>query len=375
MRTKSILALLGTLAFSVYGCGGEEPVPQAPPPPPPIEAPPPPPLFVPEPPPPPKPSMAELQHKAMKAIADAYNTHSIDKFGPLFTEDLVIKASGQETTGRDQYVARQQKLLTAVPDLKFAFDHAWSKGNVAVTTWSWTGTDTGGLHDGKPTGRPVGVEGLTIVWFNDDGLVKEAHIYSNRGTLDAQLDPKAKKGSFRPVPTQEMPVETIGSTGSPDEDKLLDAVKPFYVALDEKKEADVLSFGTDDTTIDDYTDPAQVKGKKELKATYGKWVKHFPDFKQLPLTNQWAVQDFVISEGVFTGTNKVGIGGHPPSNKPASIHFVDIVQLKDGKIAHLWTFANDHELMEQIAPKKPAPPVSSAPQAKGGAAPKAAPKK
>jgi predicted ester cyclase len=378
MRTNAA-RIVGNIAIalglSLLGCAGEEPPPQPPPPPPPIEAPPPPPLVVPEAPPPPKPSIGELESKALHALVAAMNEHSAEKYAAVFTQDVVFKtAGGPDATGRDAVAARMQHVFTAMPDVKFALDHAWTKGNVVVSTFSWAGTDTGGISGGKPTGRPAGLEGVVVSWFNDDGLIKEAHLYSNDGTLEKQLDAKAKKGSFRPVPTQDMPLETIASTGAPDEDKLIDTVKPFYVAMDEKKEADFLGFVTDESKLDDYADPAEVVGKQEFKATYGKWVKHFPDFKQLPLTNQWAVQDFVISEGIFTGTNKVGIAGHPATNKPASVHFLDIIHVREGKVRHYWTWVNEAELIEQLGPKRPAPPTTSAPQAKAPAT-KAAPKK
>jgi predicted ester cyclase len=72
---------------------------------------------------------------------------------------------------------------------------------------------------------------------------------------------------------------------------------------------------------------------------YDTYVKAFPDFKQA-VSSQVAVKDYVITEGVFNATHEGAIGPIRATGKPVSIHFLDAAQLRDGKIAHFWTWAN-----------------------------------
>jgi uncharacterized protein (TIGR02246 family) len=374
MRTKLSFFVVGILGLALVACGEDLPPPQPPPPPPPPPAAPPPPPPAPEPPPPPpKLSMPELESTTVRSMVDALNQRDAGKYADLFTTDAVFKnAPGPDTTGKDAIVAQFRQLFGTFPDFKFSVDHVWQKGDMAAITWSWTGTDTGGFLGNKPTGRPAGIEGASVAWFNPDGLIKEMHVYDDTQMIATQLDPRAKKGSFRAPPKHEMPMETIASTG-PDEDKLLEPAKAFYTALDDKKEADAVAFLTDDSSYDDFTMPAGVKGKKDFKVVYKSWVTAFPDFKQMPLTNQFAVENYVISEGLFTGTNKGPLGGAPPTKRPVSTHFLDILHFKDGKILRAFTWSDSTEMTAELHPPKPAPPVSAAAKAAAPAAP-AAPK-
>lgn len=344
-----VAAFLGLAA-----CADETPPPQPPPPPPPppatAEAPPPPTDTTP-PPAPPKPSMAEMIASATKAEVDAVNAHDAQKFGSTFAADGARHFMGTpppDETGRDAIVASVQHVFQTFPDFKLAVSRMWVKDNVRITTEDWNATDSGtGFRGAKPTNRPVGITAVTIAVFGDDGLVKDMRIYGDGATLMQQMDPKAKASAFRPPPTLTTSFDTV-TAGSPEEDANLGLAKTFYQALDDKKEKDVVALGDDDTTADDYVAPASIKGLKQWKGMYREYVTAFPDFKQQPLTNQWAIGSYVISEGVLKGTNKGPIGPFKASGKPVNLHFVDVVQFKAGKIARLQTWSNGAELLMQI---------------------------
>jgi uncharacterized protein (TIGR02246 family) len=379
MRTKSTSMavsslVLGSVAVALGGCGGAEaPSPQAPPAAAASSAPAPVATAAPTTPPPaptpPKPSLAELQLTSAKAFSDALNQHDAEKYAALFTPDGVDKGSGQpDVAGHDAIVANTKALFAAFPDFKIGFSRVWQKGNFLACAWAWTGTDTGGFMGNKPTGRPVGLEGISAVVYTEDGLVKELHRYADDATLMSQLDPKAKKGTFRAPPTLPTSMDVVAAAGSPDEDKELDLAKGFYGALDNKKAADVMAIFTEESTADDFTMPATFKGLKDWKKMYDTYVGAFPDFKQA-LTTQVAVKDYVVTEGVLNATHKGALGPIRATGKPVSLHFVDVVQFKDGKIAHLWTWANGAELLTEIGVLKapgaapPAKPVASAAKA------------
>jgi uncharacterized protein (TIGR02246 family) len=369
--------VMGSLPVAVSGCGGAEaPPPQAPPAassgPAPVAT------AVPATPPPapapPKLSLAELQLASAKAFADALNQHDPEKYAALFTPDGIERASGQpEAAGHDAIVAGVTQLFAAIPDFKIGFSRVWQKGNFLACAWAWTGTDTGGFMGNKPTGRPVGLEGISTAIYTDEGLVKELHRYADDATLVSQLDPKAKKGTFRAPPTLPTSTDVVAAAGSADEDKALDVAKAFYGALDNKKAADVMAIFTEESTADDFTMPATFKGLKDWKKMYDAYVGAFPDFQEA-LTTQVAIKEYVVTEGVLNATHKGALGPIRATGKPVSLHFVDVVQFKDGKISHLWTWANGAELLTEIGVMKApgAAPTASKP---GPAAAKAAPKK
>jgi predicted ester cyclase len=356
--------ILGILAF--LGACGAEPPPAPPPPPPPAPIPvdTAPPAVTP-PPAPPKPTMAELEETALKAVADALNAHDAQKYASLFTPEGTSHTAGEpEAAGRDAIAASLQPILTAFPDLKFGFGHVWRKHRFVASTWAWTGTDTGGFMGKKPTGRPVGLEGVSLAWFNDEGLIREVHIVEDIGTVILQLDPKAKKGTFREPPGLPASMDIVAYGESPDEEKLLETAKSFYATLDNKKEADVMALATDETAIDDYANPSSLKGLKDWKAMFKSYTAAFPDYKQI-IWDQHAIKDFVVTEGALKATHRGAFGKFHATGKPVSLQFVDIAQFTpDGKVAHIWTWSNTLDFMMQTgiikAPKPPAAPGAAA---------------
>jgi steroid delta-isomerase-like uncharacterized protein len=354
MRASSIIAGLGLVALvGLVACGGEEPAPVAPPPPPPPADTTPvavtPPADTTPPAPPPKPAMSDLQQTAIKAMLAGFVAHDPKAIAALYTTDAVMKsAPNPDVTGRDGIVALWAANFAAFPDAQIGFSRALLKGNVAIVTWAWSGTDSGTGMGAKPTKRPVGGEGAEILWFTDDGLVKEDHGYSDGGALKGQLDPKAKAGSFRAVPSIPTSMQTIVSTGGPDEDALLAAGNKLYTTLDTLKMDQILPLVADDVTFTDYSMPGQLKGAKALKKVYGQYIKAFPDLHQMPLSNQWAIGTYLVSEGVMQGTNKGAMMGMPATKKPIAVHFLDLVQMNGGKEQIGETYMNSVEMLTQL---------------------------
>jgi ketosteroid isomerase-like protein len=362
MRATSTLfgfALVAGLS-GLLACGGAEPPPAAPPPPPPPPAETAPvasaaPTDTTPPAPPPKPAMSDMQQTTIKAVLAAFNAHDAKAVGAAYTTDAVVKsATHPDMTGRDAVVAAWTANFTALPDTQVGFSRALLKGNVAVVSWAFTATDSGPGLMGKPTKRAVGHEGTSVLWFSDDGLVKEEHDYADEGVTKAQLDPKAKAGSFRPVPTLPASMQVVVSTGGPDEDALLATGNKLYTVEDTLKVKDVLPFFTDDVTFNDYSSPAPIKGAKELAKLFGTYIKAFPDLHQMPLTNQWAIGTYLVSEGVMQGTNKGPMMGMAATKKPIAVHFVDVVQMNGGKAQVSETYMNSVEMLTQLGVIKPA---------------------
>jgi uncharacterized protein (TIGR02246 family) len=322
------------------------------------------------PPPPPKPAPAEAIAKTMKSVADAWNKHDAAAIAATYEPTGKLVIPGEPVwSGKDGVTAEAKQTFTTYPDFKLAITRSFTKGNTVALEWVITGKNDGPLMGQKATGRQMGVNGASVLTFDDDGLIKEDHRYVDIPTIMSQLDPKAKAGSFRPVAT--LPAgatEEKVSKGTPDEAKVMDGAKPFYAAFEGNKPNDLGAILTDDTPLDDYTMPATIKGAKAGGAMIASYWKTIPDIAQTKPV-QFVAGDTFVVEGTMTGTQKGALGPIKASNKPVSLRFVDFSQWKDGKVARFATYADSAEMLVEIGAMPPlgAPPAGSAAAAGSGA--------
>jgi steroid delta-isomerase-like uncharacterized protein len=372
MRSTTLVALtLTTLALAA--CGGETPAPQPPP-----SAPAPPPTAAASaappaetaPPPPAKPSLAELIPQTLKGLGEAFNAHDAKKMASYYTEDCVVQAYGtanRDAHGRDEVAKAEQTTADLSSDAKGAVTRVWTKGNIAIAEIAWAGTMTGDFMGMKASKKPIGNLRAHVMWFNDDGLVKEQHEYADDAGLMAQM--KGAKGA-PPVPTVPSGApEMHVSKGAPDEDNLADGAKKMDETFSKDDPKAVVANVADDA--DYWTNvsgmPA-MKGKKDLTKDLNNWFKAFPDQKWTS-TGAWGIDGFEIIEHTLSGTQKGPLGPLPASNKPVTNwHWIDIVQpTADGKLQHGWGFANLVEMMGQTGALKPLSAEKAGPVAKADA--------
>jgi hypothetical protein len=220
------------------------------------------------------------------------------------------------------------------------------------------------------------VSGATVFTFDDEGMIKEEHRYFDGPTLGSQLDAKAKAGSFRPVaslPTGATEYHVV--KGTPEEKKTLDDGLALYTAFESHKVDEMMKWVGDTTTMDDYSMPGPaMTGPKQMKEVISAYYTTFPDLAQTKQV-QFAVDGFVITEGTFTGTQKGAMGPIKATNKPVTLHFVDVFQIKDAKIVKALTYSNSYEMLVAVgaAPPPGAPPAASAAPQATGASPGSAP--
>lgn len=372
MRSTNLAALtLSTLALAA--CGGAQPAPQAPPP-----APPPaaaasaaPAPADTTPPPPAKPSLAELVPQTMKGIGDAFNAHDAKKVASFYSEDCVIQAYGtqdREGHGRDDVAKATQFVLDGFSDIKSAPQRVWMKGNVVIAEIAWAGTNSADFIGIKASKKPAGQLRLHVMWFNDDGLIKEQHEYGDTSGLMQQL--KGAKGA-PPVPVVPTnPPEMHVAKGTPDEDKLADMGKGMDDIFSKDDPKGVAAGLADDADYWlNYVSKGATKGKKDLTNELTTWFKAFPDQKWT-VTNAWGIDGYLIEEHTMSGTQKGPMGPVAASNKPvANWHFAEIIQpTADGKMQHGWGYANLLEALAQTGAFKPPAAVAAKGDAgKGGA--------
>jgi ketosteroid isomerase-like protein len=367
-RPATTAGAFAALVALAAACGGEAPPPAPPPPPPVASASAPPPPADTTPPPPPKPSLMQLIPMTMKGIADAFNAHDAKKVASFYTPDAVIASYGApDAHGTDEIAKSMDMFVFATfGDAKEAPVRAWAKDNAVVVEMAWAGTMTGDFMGMKASKKPVGQIRLGVLWFNDDGLVKEQHEYGDDAGLMAQMAGKKGAPAVPMLPTN-MPDVHLAK-GTPDEDKLVEMAKgmdPLFSKDDPKAVVAVMADDAD-YWLNVNGGPA-LKGKKDIAKDLEGFFKAFPDQKWTTV-NAWGIDGFAIVEHTMTGTQKGALGPLRASNKEVKDwHWIDIVQPNaDGKVQHGWGYANLLEVLQQtgalkMGPEKPAAAAVSAP--------------
>ena len=377
MAKRALSAVAVAILFSA--CGGEEattPPPVAPtatvaatPPPAPT------PSATVEAPPAPKPTLAEMQKKSVANDIAAWAAHDTKKLADAYADDAVMASPGmngmEEVKGKAAIEKMFVQLNAGFPDMKFGVSRVFQRGDVLIQEWTASGTNTGEFMGAPATGKKMGFNAVSVLWFGDDGKVKREHAYYDQMTIGGQLgkgDPKMPVRAVAEVPTGEP--KWITDAENP---KAVESAKAIYPAMAGKDDKAFLALLTDDAEHIDMTMPQSMKGKDNAKKEFAMYKKAFPDMA-MTTTNAWGFGDYVIAEVVATGTFKGNMGPIKATNKSGTIHGVDVFETKDGKLSKVTSygsgleFASVYGLMPKPKDAKPADKAKPAP-AKGEAKP------
>lgn len=339
------------LGLFVAACGGG--ADEAPPvaaPPPPVAAPPPPAPAetAAAPAPAPKASMADMEQATLKAFAE--NFTDAKKLAALYAEDAEMWMAGTpEIKGRAAIEIAAAKGHESMSNVKFGFNREWIKGDMVAVEWTLNATQSKELMGVPATEKPWGVTGCSVLWFNKDGLIVKDHRYSDATTIMGQLG--ATKQKVRGIPPVPSSPEIHVAKNDAQEASELEWLKTLNGAFNKHDVKPFVDSMSDDVVYDDMSMPSAMKGKASGKQFFESFTKAFPDMK-LDVSNSLAVEDYVIQEYVISGTHKGPLAGPQgtiaPTKKAVTLHGLDVMQLKDGKMVHGWTYANGMEFASQL---------------------------
>jgi predicted ester cyclase len=305
-------------------------------------------------------TMTEIQTKGVAAYMEAMNAHDTKKMAGLYAETANFKSPGfPDGNGRASIEKGVSGLFAGLP-------HIFNKGEVTVVHMAMTGTHKGDMGPIKATNKPTGWEAVSVLWWNEEGQIKEEHQYWDMGTMMSQIGMSKQKAPG--IPTLAAKAETFTSSGNEVETKNSAALKTFYGAFEAKKAADFTALMTDTTEWTDNMMPTSSKGPKEAKKYFDSAMVGFPDAK-MTVNNQWAFGDFVITENTFSGTNNGPFMGTKATKKTVGMQGVDIIMMKDGKIAKGWSFGNGMQAAQQLGLIKEEKPAAAKPEAAKPATP------
>ena len=94
--------------------------------------------------------------------------------------------------------------------------------------------------------------------------------------------------------------------------------------------------------------PPGVTGDREGQKMYlGAFKGAFPDCR-FTIDDMIAEGDQVVTKKTFTGTHTADLSGIPPTGKPVTLQFADIMRVRDGKIVEHWLAMDQLSFMQQL---------------------------
>jgi ketosteroid isomerase-like protein len=294
----------------------------------------------PAPPPPPKVvSFAELARKTAETYAGAWKTRDAKTLVASYADEACIQVPGRpDVCGAAAIAGANEALWAEFPDVRTAWSRAWLQGDVLIVESAWTGTNDGAAPGKKPTHKIVGVATVTLSWLLPDGRIRQQRVYADEGSIAMQLGTGATGRPFGGLPTTR---ERHDATGSATEESNVAAIQNGLATK-------AASFA-DDAELVDYSHVGSLPEKKGA----GRWIalRTGPlGAPRVTLTHVFGVGDAVICEYEVAGSKE---------GRPGTVHGVEVLEIKDGKVARALRYRDSLELAPMLALPPPVPSVAS----------------
>jgi steroid delta-isomerase-like uncharacterized protein len=106
----------------------------------------------------------------------------------LSSEHFIRNLNGIEVANTPREMqAHLNVFFTAFPDLKLRLEQAFVRDGKAFILWSTEGTNTGIFGEMAPTGKKVKINGMSHLYFDEDGKLYGEYVYFNELELLQQL--------------------------------------------------------------------------------------------------------------------------------------------------------------------------------------------
>jgi ketosteroid isomerase-like protein len=284
--------------------------------------------------------------------------------GPILDDGAHFAFPGMhDARGRDAVVQAHGALFGAFEARAVAVTRLWLTENAQTFEWTMTGTHERSFEGTPPTHRPVTFRGLTILWTKDDGHVTDVHVYFDVAVVQAQLGAWPGKrplpagrahrtpdlamvAAVSPIPDRAPPqtFETVEQKGSPDELQNVAVVRSALDALEDDHETPYVQTMTDDVEIVTAERPKPMRGKADALA-YFRAIHGSIDQLDTTIDGAWGFRGFAVVEYDIAGDQVGPIGWVPVGeDKVIRLHLVDVVEMRDGKIARITRYDNPAEV-------------------------------
>ncbi|MEO8765405.1 MAG: ester cyclase [Ginsengibacter sp.] len=108
------------------------------------------------------------------------NKRRLDLFNDSnFTSNVVMHASPSDIVGIDSAKAYYANYLTGFSNITFTIKEVFGQGNKLVKHWNFKGTHTGVFFGIPATGKPVSLDGVTLVRMENGKIAEERDFFDN----------------------------------------------------------------------------------------------------------------------------------------------------------------------------------------------------
>jgi ketosteroid isomerase-like protein len=296
--------------------------------------------------PPPGPTPSE------RAVAETYGatlaSPGFSLLGARLDADVHFAFPGMgDARGKDAVVHAHDVLLGAFDQRTVVTSRVWRTASEQTLEWVMSGVQARDWMGVPATHKPVVIKGLSLLWTKDDGSISEAHVYFDVATVKAQLGVGPKELLALPAPS--MPPagqapQIFERTRSPDEDRVVAVARASLDALERTDEAAYLGTMADGVVVETAERAAPMHGKDELRA-YFRSIHKAVGQLDTTVDNTWGVAQFAVVEYSLSGEQLGAIGWVPAQrDKVMRLNVVDVTEVRDGKIAHVWRFDNPAQI-------------------------------
>jgi steroid delta-isomerase-like uncharacterized protein len=293
----------------------------------------------------PSPVVPTQRERALgQAYAAAISSASFAKLGAMLSDDAHFLFGERDARGRERVIKSHQDIFGAFDRRQLTISRVWLTDSTQATNsqaleWTMTGVQTQGWMGVAPTGKSVAIQGLTLFWMDDDGVISDIHVYFDEEAIRAEL----VSGRAAPPLAAPSAPQVLERAGTAEESANVGVVHGMLQALEDDKESAFLSSLADDLEIVSPGNLQAVHGRSGagnyFKATR-KSIRQLDTIVQ----NAWGVGSFVIVEYALAGLQTAS--SHRPGTSadgalhPLQVHCVDIAEVRSGTISRIWRYAD-----------------------------------
>ncbi|MEP0132019.1 MAG: ester cyclase [Eudoraea sp.] len=121
-------------------------------------------------------------------IDSCWNDQNVSKLNELVAKNFVRMLNGINVAGNENEMAAHMNVyFTGFPDLNIQYSDAYIEGNNIFMNWECTGSNTGVFGEMRATGKKIKIQGLTHLYFTEEGKLYKEDVYYNELDLLQQL--------------------------------------------------------------------------------------------------------------------------------------------------------------------------------------------
>jgi steroid delta-isomerase-like uncharacterized protein len=121
-------------------------------------------------------------------IDSCWNDHNVSRLNKLLRKDFIRIQNGITVAGNENEMAAHMNVFfTGFPDLKIQYHDAHIQGNNIFMNWECTGSNTGIFGEMPATGKKIKIQGLSHLYFTEEGKLYKEDMYYNELDLLQQL--------------------------------------------------------------------------------------------------------------------------------------------------------------------------------------------